>query len=563
MTTSLNTKLSADLPPPASVSPPGRVAKWIGYFSFNGKMRILLACIALLALLGNVLSAKLVYKEIRTVIEGALIAHVESEAHSLASYSQQDPATFISRASERLENARWGDGLSGYFFLTDRQATLLVYPPDHNRLGKVLDPVPLNDSNENVNQALIRIAQSGRPALISYTYTKPDSQTKALKVAYVYPVGNYLLVSGVYLDVAERVFYDYLQHSSLILLAILLLLFGLVTLFSRNLSTQVKSALNSLQEIAQRTLSNPIVVYGKDELATISRAIETTRIQLTSLLHTQRNNALSLSAASSQINNGVNEVSNAIIEQRQRLDNLATAMEEMVCTIRDVAQNVQHSADNAKQTDQLANGGVSKINDAIDAISRLFSNLHASSDSVNEVKDKVVIIGSVVDTINSISEQTNLLALNAAIEAARAGEQGRGFAVVADEVRTLAKRTQDATKEITEMIAILQQGTHSAVELMQASVLAADQAQQEATAATECFMAIVSHTGELSLHSEMIASASEEQTLVANEVSESLLVIRDAVEETEHVAKELGQMSQSLRQAAESMEDTVMSYRLP
>ncbi|WP_024871326.1 methyl-accepting chemotaxis protein [Tolumonas lignilytica] len=563
MNSNANTDVLDYISPPPNSFKPNKFAIWTTNFSFNGKMRILLVCIALLALLGNVLSAKLVYKEIRTVIENDLIVHVESEAHLLESYSQQDPRAFVKLATERLEKVRWGKGLSGYFFLTDRQATLLVYPPDHSRLGTVLDPVQINDSNENVNQALIRIAKSEHPALISYTYTKPNSQKKVLKVAYAYPVGNYLLVSGVYLDAADQVFSNYLQHSSLILFTIIILLFGLITLFSRNLSVQVNSALRSLQEIAQRTLINPVAVYGSDELASINRAIESSRVQLASLLHTQRDNALSLSASSSQINNGVTQVSNAIIEQRQRLDNLATAMEEMVCTIRDVAQNVQNSADNAKQTDQLANGGASKINDAINAINSLVSNLNASSDSVNEVKDKVLVIGSVVDTINSISDQTNLLALNAAIEAARAGEQGRGFAVVADEVRTLAKRTQDATREIAEMIAVLQQGTCSAVELMQASVLAADQAQQEATAATECFMAIVSHTGELSLHSEMIASASEEQTLVANEVSESLIVIRDAVEETEHVAKELGQTSQSLHQAAEDMEATVMSYRLP
>ncbi|MGL6052696.1 MAG: methyl-accepting chemotaxis protein [Aeromonas salmonicida] len=541
----------------------GAVSAWIGKFSFNGKMRILLLCITILTLAGNWLTADLVHNEIRIAIETGLINQVQAEAHRLEEYYHREkPTAFIAQARASLEKARWGDKNSGYFFLTDSQANLLVYPPDHQRLGKKLDEVLLQDSNESVNQALIRIARSGQPSLITYPYIKPASQERMLKTAYVYPFGEYLLVAGVYLDSADEVYYNYLQHSSIILAGSLIVLLIIVTLFSFTFSSHVKVVLKGLQDIANKKLTTRMTSSGKDEIAFIIQAMEVTRQQLAEILYCQRDRADDLTVASAQISNGLGEVNGAISEQRQRLDNLASAMEQMIASIREVTQNAQLSADGAKQTDQLASGGAGKINDAIVAINHLFNNLNDSSNSVNDVEHKVDIIGSIIDTINGISEQTNLLALNAAIEAARAGEQGRGFSVVADEVRTLAKRTKAATYEISEMIIGLQQCTKSTVILMQESIRSAAQAKQDATVATEYFDAIVSKTGELSQHCQMIAAAVEEQTVVTGEATRSLQVIRDVVQDTELVSKDLNGTGHYMQQTAEQMNEIVKSYRL-
>jgi methyl-accepting chemotaxis protein len=206
---------------------------------------------------------------------------------------------------------------------------------------------------------------------------------------------------------------------------------------------------------------------------------------------------------------------------------------------------------------------VKQIRDAINSMNTLFDNLSTSADSVNGVEQKVAVIGSVVDTIRGISEQTNLLALNAAIEAARAGEQGRGFAVVADEVRTLASRTQQATQEIANMIAGLQQGTRQAVSLMQNSIDAANMAVENAQKASTGFEEIAAQTGHLAERSEMIAAAAEEQGVVADQVADSLVAIRDSVEETEQVVTDLAQASMTLSQHAQVMDEMVRSYNLP
>ncbi|MFM5839700.1 methyl-accepting chemotaxis protein [Aeromonas rivipollensis] len=543
-------------------TPDSPLCVWTGRLSFNGKMRILLLCITLLTLVGNTLTARLVYDEICTAIEGGLINQVQGEARRLEALHLQDPKTFIARAAHSLATLRWGEHDSGYFFITDRDATLLVYPPDPARIGKRLDDVPLEESHESLNQALIRIAGSGKAALITYSYIKPSSQTPTLKTAYVHPLGDYLLVSGVYLDSADAVFYNYLRHSSVILLATLAILLGLITFFSRTFSSHVTLVLKGLQDMAGKILTTRLLSRGNDEIAFIINAMDDTRQQLSDLLHHQRAQAGEVTLASGQINRGMGEVNDAICEQRLRLDNLASAMEQMIASIREVTQSAQASADSAHRMDQWASGGAGKIQDAITAINHLFDNLHDSAHAVGEVADKVSLIGTIIDTINGISEQTNLLALNAAIEAARAGEQGRGFSVVADEVRTLAKRTKEATYEISGMIVALQGSTRQSVGLMQESIQAASRAKEDATGATECFEAIAGNTGQLSTHCQMIAAATEEQTAVTGDTLNSLQVIRNLVQETEQVARALGDTSQQMRGSAEQMSELVGSYRL-
>lgn len=525
-------------------------------------MGCLLLLVVLCTLLGNLYSAFDTRDAIRASIDDGLINQVEGVHQLLQQELQQAPADFLKTSRKILAGLRWGEQGSGYFFLTDRQGRLLIYPPKAAKEGKFLDPVQVVETGEEVSQAFSRIGHGDEATLIHYPYLKPGSTEKTLKAVYVAPIGDYLLMSGVYLDAADRAFNNYLINSSVVLLSTLLVMMLVIGIISRAINSQVRQSLNELQLIANRDLSRTIHGLGRDEFADINRELEHTRRNLSELLSGQRDTSVTLSAAATQINNGMRQVGTAVQDQRERLDSLATAMEEMSTTIRDVASNAQRSAGDNNATDQMVRRGVEQLGHCITLIHKLFTTLNSNSDSVSHVEHEVDAISSVVNTISSISEQTNLLALNAAIEAARAGDHGRGFAVVADEVRQLARRTQQATHEIDEMISRLQKGTQHAVQQMQLSVTDAQSAVQDAESANQEFVAISVQIGQQAQLSDLIAAAAEQQSTVATQVTDSLVVIRDAVEETEQVVRELGQASDSLQNEAQTLEKMVRSYRL-
>ena len=524
---------------------------------------VLLALVVICTIAGNLRSAYSARDVIREEIVHGMVNQVNGLHGQLSATLLREPTNFMTIARHILTETRWEQDKSGYAFLIDRQGKLVIYPPSASREGGMLDPVQIENSNENVNQAFARIGRGDTPESIVYPYVKPGTTERILKVAHVYPLGDYMLVSGVYVDRADRAFADYLKQSAMLIAIMLLLIGGVITLFSKAIGQQVQSSLQALNRITQRNLSQSQKSLGKDEFAQIDRAVEETRNNLAQMLLQQQEMSLSLASASAQMNTGMSQVDDAVRDERQRLDSVAASMEEMATTVREVARNANDASDATRNTDLLAASGVKQIRDAINSMNTLFNNLSTSADSVNGVEQKVAVIGSVVDTIRGISEQTNLLALNAAIEAARAGEQGRGFAVVADEVRTLASRTQQATQEIANMIAGLQQGTRQAVSLMQNSIDAANMAVENAQKASTGFEEIAAQTGHLAERSEMIAAAAEEQGVVADQVADSLVAIRDSVEETEQVVTDLAQASMTLSQHAQVMDEMVRSYNLP
>lgn len=540
-----------------------KFGKFIANFRFAGKMLILLGLIVLCTVAGNIWTAL----SARDVIRAEILHGMDNQVnglHSLLSMElKRNPAHFIETARHALNDTRWEQDNSGYAFLLDRQGKMLIYPPDASREGSMLDPVQVDGRDENINQAFARIGRGDTPESVTYPYVKPGTTEKILKVVSVYPLGDYMLASGVYLDRADNAFINYLKQSAILIAVMLLLIGGAIILFSKVIGHQVQLSLKALNRISQHDLSQAQTVIGKDEFAQFNLAVEDTRETLAKMLLQQQNMSLSLASASAQMHTGMGQVDHAVRDERLRLDSVATSMEEMSTTIREVARNAADASDATRNTDILAASGVEQIRDAINSMNILFENLSTSANSVAGVEQKVTVISSVVDTIRSISEQTNLLALNAAIEAARAGEQGRGFAVVADEVRHLASRTQQATQEIATMISGLQQGTSQAVTLMQNSIDAAHMAVDNAQKASTGFEEIAAQTGQLAQRSEMIAAAAEEQGVVANQVADSLVVIRDSVEETEQVVNELTQSSNILNQHAQLMDEMVRSYKLP
>jgi methyl-accepting chemotaxis protein len=272
---------------------------------------------------------------------------------------------------------------------------------------------------------------------------------------------------------------------------------------------------DSIKLMASRDLSTPINMECKDEYGDVARELEKTRRQLQDVIKMQVEASQELSSLTEVMTISMSETKDSAQEEFNEIDQLATAMSEMTSTVQTVAEYAKNASVLTEQASGQAETGQRFVKGTITKMSELSKDIAASAQAVNQVEERVVAIGSVVGTIQSISEQTNLLALNAAIEAARAGEAGRGFAVVADEVRNLAQRTQKATIEIQEMISHLQNSANSAVDLMEKSVVEVAEGVELVTNAGTELDGIVNQVQRINDMNLQIATAAGQQTSVA------------------------------------------------
>ena len=261
-----------------------------------------------------------------------------------------------------------------------------------------------------------------------------------------------------------------------------------------------------------------------------------------------------LAAAAEQTSTITDETSQGVQAQQAEIDSIASAMDEMTSTVQEVARNAADASNAADAADSEAKNGALVATEAIGGIDSLVTEVDEAASVIRNLEQESENIGSVLDVIRGIAEQTNLLALNAAIEAARAGEQGRGFAVVADEVRTLASRTQQSTQEIQDMIQRLQSGAGNAVKVMEGAQGQAQASSELVEKAAESLASIAGSVSAINDMNTMIASAAEEQSAVAGEMQSNMRNIREVADRSADGAQQTAQASEELaRLAAEQL----------
>jgi len=321
-------------------------------------------------------------------------------------------------------------------------------------------------------------------------------------------------------------------------------------MIQQNIIHPAQTLVRDFNRMADGDFSGAIAVNSSDEIGQIAESAGRMQGDISDMVQRINQSVYSLSTSAEEMSHVSDQANQAMMAQRQETDQVATAMNQMTATVHEVAQNAQLAAGSASQANAEVGTGQGVVNDAISAIGSLVQKVEQASDVIHNLESDSVEIGSVLDVIRSIAEQTNLLALNAAIEAARAGEQGRGFAVVADEVRTLASRTQESTEEIQKMIERLQAGSQ------------ADVTRDTAAKAGEVLTEITSSVTNINDMNALIASAAEEQNAVAEEVNRNVVNISQASETTAESVASTAKSSEDLRNIAEELKHVVSRIKM-
>jgi methyl-accepting chemotaxis protein len=301
----------------------------------------------------------------------------------------------------------------------------------------------------------------------------------------------------------------------------------LAWLLTRSIVTPLNRAVLAAQTIAEGNLSKVIDVDGKDEPARLLGALATMQASLRKTIEQIAGSATQLGTAAEELSAVTQDASRGLQQQNNEIEQAATAVNEMTAAVEEVARNAVSTSEASNQSTQAAREGRDRVVETVDAIQTMTHDVHNTSLMIEGLAAQGRDIGKVLDVIRAIAEQTNLLALNAAIEAARAGEAGRGFAVVADEVRALAHRTAQSTQEIEKMVAGIQNGTGEAVASMQQSNQRTQSTLELARAAGVALEQITQSIHLINERNLVIASASEEQAQVSREVDRNLVNIRD------------------------------------
>ena len=333
------------------------------------------------------------------------------------------------------------------------------------------------------------------------------------------------------------------------------------TVISRMIVGPLRYTVQLAQRVADGDLSQSETVTRRDELGQLQQAMYAMTESLRGLIGRIGGGVGQIAAAAEQLSAVTAQTSIGVQKQREETDQVATAMHQMAATVQEVAQNAEQASLAARQADQQARQGDLVVQEAIGQIGNLSGEVEHSAQAIEELNAESGRIGSVLEVIRAVAEQTNLLALNAAIEAARAGEQGRGFAVVADEVRALARRTHDSTEEIESLIGNLQQVAQKAVEQMQTS---RDLTQRTVDLASEAGIALGRITESVSTIEQMnqqIAAASEEQSAVAENISESVTRVRDIGAQSASGSEQTASASAELARLGIELQGLVARFR--
>jgi methyl-accepting chemotaxis protein len=559
------------------------------------KTRLLLIMVA--ALTGMILIAVFALQsEKTTLLEDRKVKtrHLVEGAHSLLGhfYELQQKGVLSEDAAKdaaikAIKALRYEQ--KEYFWLNDFTAPIpkmLMHPTVPALDGKVLDaekfncatsmqggldgPIEKTDGKKNLFVAFNEVANKSGQGYVTYNWPKPkvgggttDELYTKLSFVKKFDGWNWLIGSGIYLDDVDRIFWNHAVWLIGIIMAITVLIGVGMMMVIRRITRSLNELESTIHQIqSSNDLSQRVSVTAKDEVGRIGHSFNQLIQSFQEIIHQMMSNSHGVMQAAGKLSVSSHRVAVSSQSQSDATTSMAAAVEEVTTSIDHVAESSQETHNIARKAGELSVHGGEVVHGAAAEMSKIADSVNQSSQFIQQLGDHSNQISAIVNVIKDIADQTNLLALNAAIEAARAGEQGRGFAVVADEVRKLAERTARSTEEITAMIGSIQSGTQHAVASMQEGSARVTEGVAMATRAGESMGQIRDGANQVITAVSDISSALREQSTASNQVAQNVERIARMTEENSMAANEIAGEAQELESLAAALESAVSRFKV-
>ena len=463
---------------------------------------------------------------------------------------------------------------------------MIMHPTAPTLDGKVLDDPKFNKATtmsdgldgaiqkidrKNLFVTFNEVVERAGQGFVNYEWPKPkagggttDELYSKLSYGKKFESWGWVLGSGIYID---EVKHDVAKVKwILVFLNIFFAIFMLALCFliSRGITKTLGYVDKNLEDMASGggDLTRRLNVEREDETGSLANSFNRFLDNLKDIVVRINQNAIAVASSADQLNTTSAAIASGTERAASQSTSVAIACEEMAATSAEIAQNCIRTVDISNRATQTALNGSEVVNHAVQSIQRIAVKVQQSAKTVESLGTRSEQIGNIVGTIEDIADQTNLLALNAAIEAARAGEQGRGFAVVADEVRALAERTTKATREIGEMIKSIQKETKSAVSGMEEGVQEVERGTEDAARSGKALEEILEQVGDVTSQINQIATAAEQQTATTNEISRSMHEITEVVSGASHSSRDTALAANQLARMAEELKQIVAQFRM-
>ncbi|MBW3697286.1 methyl-accepting chemotaxis protein [Vibrio sp. T187] len=496
--------------------------------------------------------------------------HLVESAHTLVNhfYQQQASGDLTSeqaqqQAKDAVEALRYET--KDYFWINDMQPMVVMHPIKPALNGKDVSGVK-DPTGKALFVEFVQVARADGQGFVSYMWPKPGSETDVEKISYIklFKPWGWIIGTGVYVDDIEALVWDRIRLVIFTLVFSLAVMAMLAIWISRSISLPCKETLDALNDIAsgEGDLTKQLSQKGNDELTQIATAFNQFTGKIRSIVLDMTPIGNNISSAAVELNNVAQDSSNKANQQHQAVDTVASAMNELHASNQEVANAAHNAATAAQEASEKGTQGTIVIDKASGQIDSLSALLSQTEENTNKLAQDSQNVGTVLDVIRGIAEQTNLLALNAAIEAARAGEQGRGFAVVADEVRTLATRTQASTDEIEQIVVSLQNRAKEVSDSMAQTQVQSSATQEQAELAKSALGAIEEQVNIILALNEQIAEASSQQTTATEEISQNLTHIADHSVQTTSQADQVAQASNNLLESGEQLQSNLSIFKV-